>query len=192
MLDTLINFDRNFFLALNSLHAPWLDPVMFWVSGKLIWLPLYIALAVFLYRKFGTQSIFMILFAAILITLSDQLSVMLKNFFERERPCHDETIAFLVHTVNGKCGGKYGFVSSHAANTMAVFTYLLCLARNQNRAITLITAFWVALVGFSRIYMGVHYPADIMGGWIIGVISAGITYVIYRLIFDSPFMHLKK
>ncbi len=133
----------------------------------------------------------MVLFAALLILLSDQGSVLMKNSFERMRPCHDESLSFLVHTIKNKCGGKYGFVSSHAANTMAIFTYLMMITRNSNTTITGVLAAWVLLIGYCRVYMGVHFPADIVGGWIIGIIAAGITYVIYRLIFDSPLAHRK-
>ena len=191
MLEPLINFDRNLFMALNSMNTPFLDPVMWWIADKYIWIPLYVFLGVFLYRKFGKPSLFMMLFASILIIISDQFSVVLKNIFERERPCHDEILSLMVHTVNNKCGGKFGFVSSHAANTMAVFTYMLFLARNTNRNITIITAAWVLLVGYSRIYLGVHFPADIIGGWFIGIMSGFVTYVLYRFLFDSPMDDIK-
>ena len=192
MYETFVNFDRNLFMALNSMHSGFMDTIMWWAADRFIWIPFYILLAVFLYRKFGTQSIVMILFAAILITLSDQGSVLMKNLFERERPCHDETLSFLVHTVNDKCGGKYGFVSSHAANSMALFVYLLLLARNTNRTVTYATGAYVLLIGYCRIYLGVHFPADIVGGWLIGALAALITYIIYRLIFDSPRFDLKR
>jgi len=178
-------------MALNSMNTPFLDPVMWWIADKYIWIPLYVFLGVFLYRKFGKPSLFMMLFASILIIISDQFSVVLKNIFERERPCHDEILSLMVHTVNNKCGGKFGFVSSHAANTMAVFTYMLFLARNTNRNITIITAAWVLLVGYSRIYLGVHFPADIIGGWFIGIMSGFVTYVLYRFLFDSPMDDIK-
>jgi undecaprenyl-diphosphatase len=186
MIETLVNFDRNLFLILNGMHSTFMDAFMWWVADRFIWIPLYVMLAVFLVRKFGNQGYFMILFAALLIIISDQGSVLLKNSFERLRPCHDESLSFLVHTINDKCGGQFGFVSSHAANTMALFTYLLLLARNSSKWITGITAVWVVLVGYCRVYMGVHFPADIFGGWIIGVLAAGVTYIIYRLVFDSP------
>ncbi len=191
MLDTLINLDRNLFLAINGMHSAFTDQLMFWISDRFIWIPFYIVLAVFLFRKFGKHALYMVLFAAVFITMSDQLSVLFKNYFERERPCHDESIAFLVHTVNNKCGGKFGFVSSHAANVMAVFTWLLLLTKNKFRMLTWCTAIWVILVSYSRVYMGVHFPADIAGGWIVGALSALVTYIIYRLIFESPSMYMK-
>lgn len=192
MIETLVNFDRDLFLALNGMNSPFMDTVMFWIAGKFTWIPLYLLLAGFLIKKFQMQSLYMILFVVLLIVVSDQVSVLFKNNFERLRPCHDESLSFLVHTVQNKCGGKFGFVSSHAANTMALFTYILLIARNSNRWITGITLVWVLLVGYSRIYMGVHFPADILGGWIIGVFAAGFTYLIYRLVFDSPLKHFRK
>ena len=185
-METLINFDRNLFLILNGMHSDFMDIVMYWVAERFIWLPLYVFLAIFLVRKFGNQGYFMIVFTVLLILISDQGSVLIKYAFERLRPCHDESLAFLVHTVKNKCGGKFGFVSSHAANSMALFTYLWLLARNSNKWVTRITLLWLLLVGYCRVYMGVHFPADIAGGWIVGVIAAFITYIIYRLIFDSP------
>jgi undecaprenyl-diphosphatase len=192
MYETIVNFDRNLFSLINSMNSPLMDSVMWWIADKFIWIPLYLLLAFFLYRKFGKPSLFMILFVALLIVISDQTSVLIKNTFMRERPCHDEALSFMVHIVNNKCGGKFGFVSSHAANTMAVFTYLLLLARNSSKKVTIVTAIWVALVGYSRIYLGVHFPADIFGGWLVGIVSAFVTYIIYRLIFESPQSQLQQ
>jgi undecaprenyl-diphosphatase len=192
MYETLVNFDRDLFLIINGLHTEFLDSFMWWTAERFVWIPLYVLLIVFLYRKFGRQSLVMVFFSVLLILLSDQGSVLMKNTFERLRPCQDDSLSFLVHTVKNKCGGKYGFVSSHAANTMAVFVYMLLLARNSSKAITIITLLWVLLTGYNRVYMGVHFPADVAGGWIIGAAAACITYLIYRLIFVSPAEFLKK
>ena len=192
MIETLVNFDRSLFLALNGFNSPFMDKFMFWVSDTLIWIPLYIAIVVFLVRKFGFQALYMILFVILLVVISDQGSVLIKNSFERLRPCHDESLSFFVHTVQDKCGGQFGFVSSHAANTMALFVYIFLLIRNSNKWVSGILASWVVLVGYSRIYLGVHFPADIIGGWFVGIFAAGFTYLIYRLMFDSPLKYLKK
>ncbi len=191
MMETLVNFDRSLFLIINSMNSEFMDSVMWWVADRFFWLPLYVILAVFLVRKFGKQGFVMILFAAVLVILSDQGSVLVKNTFERLRPCKDESLSFLVHTVRNRCGGLYGFVSSHAANTMALFTYILLITRNSNKWVTYTTGCWVLLIGYCRVYLGVHFPADIIGGWMIGIIAAGITYMIYRLMFDSPLAYRK-
>nr|HMT30518.1 phosphatase PAP2 family protein [Bacteroidia bacterium] len=107
MIETLVNFDRDLFLALNGLNTPILDSVMFWIADKFIWIPLYLALMIFLVKKFKMQSLYMILFVILLIVASDQISVLIKNTFERLRPCHDESLSFMVHTVQNKCGGKF-------------------------------------------------------------------------------------
>lgn len=191
MLETLVNFDRNFFLFINSMHNSFLDVVMWWAADRFIWIPLYLILAIYIVRKYGKQGYILVLFGALLILMSDQGSVLVKNTFERLRPCHDESLSFMVHTLNNRCGGQFGFVSSHAANTMALFTYLLLIARNSNRWVTIVTGIWVFIVGYCRIYSGVHFPADIFGGWIVGVMAAFVTYIIYRLIFDSPLAYRK-
>jgi len=191
MLETLVNFDRSLFLFINSMNSEFMDSVMWWIADRFFWIPLYLGLAVFLVRKYGKQGYYMILFAALLIILSDQGSVLIKNIFERLRPCQDESLSFMVHTVRNRCGGMYGFVSSHAANTMGLFTYLMLITRNSNKWVTYITATWVLLIGYCRIYLGVHFPADVFGGWMVGIMSAGITYIIYRFIFDSPTTHIK-
>lgn len=186
MLETLINFDQGFFSLINGLNTPFVDSIMWWIADKYIWIPFYLFLVFFLYRTFGKQSLFMVLFALLLITLSDQGSVLIKNSVERLRPCHNELMAYTVHIVNNKCGGQFGFVSSHAANSMALFTYILLLTRNRNKKITWMLGIYVLLIGYCRIYLGAHYPLDIAGGWIIGIAAAFITYIIYRLVFHSP------
>jgi undecaprenyl-diphosphatase len=186
MYEALISFDRNLFLAMNGSWGPGMDSLMAWIADRFIWIPLYVILAILLFRKFGSHALYMILFAGVMIFLSDQGSVMFKNGFERLRPCHDETISMMVHTVGGHCGGKFGFVSSHAANTMGLFVYLMLLLRNSSRLVTVGMGCWVMLIGYCRIYLGVHFPADIIGGWLVGALAAFITYGAYRSLFPSP------
>ncbi len=185
-MDTLINLDHDLFRMINGAHCAFMDVIMWWAAAKITWMPLYAFLAWFLYSKFGNQSILMIVLAAVLITFSDQGSVLIKNTVMRDRPCHDPSLMFDVHTINNKCGGAWGFVSSHAANVMALFTYILLLTRNRFRYITWILAAYVLIVSYSRVYMGVHFPADIFGGWIIGILSALITVLIYVMISGPP------
>jgi len=186
MYEALVSFDRNLFLAMNGPMGSTMDWLMAWAADRFIWIPFYVFLATLLFRKYGMQALYMTLFAGVLILLSDQGSVLLKNGFMRLRPCHDDSLSIMVHTVGGYCGGKYGFVSSHAANTMGLFIYILLMLRSSNRWLLGGMICWVLLIGYCRIYLGAHFPADIIGGWIVGVFAALLTYGAYRSIFPSP------
>lgn len=171
--------DRTLFLFLNSVNSPFWDNVMWVISGKLTWLPLYLFILWLFIREYGRRTMIILLFVIIAITVSDQLSVhAFKEVFQRLRPCHEPDLEGLVHIVRGKCGGRYGFVSSHAANlfNMAVFSSLLI----RRRWFTVFMLFWAALVSYSRIYLGVHYPGDIVCGAMLGVLAGWLAWVAWR------------
>jgi undecaprenyl-diphosphatase len=177
MLETLNLWDTQLFLFLNGLHAPFLDRVMWFVSGKIQWLPLYLGILVLLIYRFRWRSLWILLGVAALITMSDQSSVHLfKNVFERLRPCHQYDLAGLVHLVNDYCGGSYGFVSSHASNSFAVAVFTGLFIRNRYYWTGML--FWAALIGYSRIYLGVHFPGDILGGALLGSLLAWGLYLL--------------
>ena len=181
MIEFLDNIDRNLFLFLNGLNSPFWDQVMWWISGRISWLPLYLIIIGWLIYRFKWKVILILFMVAVLITLSDQSSVHLfKELFHRPRPCHDPEISQVVHLVKGHCGGKYGFVSSHAANTFAMGTFTLLIIRKRFYSIIIIL--WAFLVSYSRIYLGVHYPGDILGGAAFGVILGFLIYRLYLLI----------
>lgn len=189
MLENFLNIDTQLFLYLNSLHNSFFDTVMWEISSKTFWVPFYMVLIFFVFRKYKWYGILALVAVGILITLSDQISVRgFKNVFERLRPCHNSQISDMVHTVNSKCGGKFGFVSSHAANTFALAVFLSLLFRKLWVGSLLI--FWAALVSYSRIYLGVHYPGDILGGAILGTIIAILVYWLFR--FSYKKLHKKK
>src|SRR5690606_33867094 len=176
------------FLALNRLNTEFMDSVMVFISGKLEWIPLYIVLLYFVYKKYGKHTWIILIGAALTVTLADQISVQLfKNVFERLRPCHNPDINEMVHIVNNKCGGQFGFVSSHATNTFAIATFLGLLLKGAKKKTTLVLLLiWATIVSYSRIYLGVHYPLDVLCGGILGV---GIGYFVYRL---SKYFILKR
>lgn len=179
-MEKLKSLDQALFLELNARHSPFWDAVMVLVSNKYVWFPFYlllIILLVYLYRRRGAL---MVLALGASVGLADFVSSgILKPFFGRLRPCHDELLGTTVNVIDG-CGGRFGFVSSHAANSfaIAVFVYLLLKPRQWVFKIALIL--WAALISYSRIYLGVHYPGDIMAGALIGILAAYLGYFIYQ------------
>jgi len=121
-------------------------------------------------KKYKKQTILILVLVAVMITLSDQITVFFKNYFERPRPCHDEVIGHLVHTVKGACGGAYGFMSGHAASSFALATFLIALIGDRFRYFKVFLILWAMLVAYSRVYLGVHYPADILCGALLGIL----------------------
>jgi undecaprenyl-diphosphatase len=171
-MEQLIEWDKALFLYLNSLHAPGLDPVMKVLTGKLFWIPLYAFLLYFLVRHFGKQSWVLLLGIVLTIVVADQVcSSLLKPLVARLRPTHEPTLAGMVHIVAGYRGGTYGFASSHAANTIGIATFFYLVFGRTHKWILLLFA-WAALVCYTRIYLGVHYPGDILGGAIVGTLAA--------------------
>lgn len=172
MIEWLENIDQKLFLFLNGLNAEWLDPVMTNVSGKLQWIPVYLLFIWLIHKYYGIKNtVFAVIVLVLLITIADNISVHLfKNVFQRYRPSHNLDIAHLVHTVDGYKGGKYGFISSHSANFFCMAAFLAPLLKPHIKKITLILFIWASVVAYSRIYLGVHYPSDILVGAILGSI----------------------
>lgn len=173
----LVRLDQQLLLYLNSLNSPFWDEVMYAISGKLIWIPLYLAILIFLGIRYKRKFFVIFLFIILGITVADQTSVHLfKNVFQRLRPCHEPALEGLVHLVKGECGGLYGFVSSHATNSFYVALFSLLFIRK--RWFTVMIIAWALVVGYSRIYLGVHYPGDVLCGSMLGAL---IGWGIYRL-----------
>jgi undecaprenyl-diphosphatase len=179
MLDTLQQFDTQVFLFLNGLNSPFWDPIMIFLSGKLTWLPLYLVIVFFMYKRFGWRLVWPLIAAALVVTLADQSSVHLfKNVFERLRPCHNPEIKDLIHLAAGRCGGRFGFVSSHAANSFGIAIFLSLLFKTRWFSVSILV--WALLVSYSRIYLGVHYPADIIVGGLLGTVCGiGVWNLLY-------------
>ena len=184
MLELLESADRNLTILINQGFNSWLDTLMIFWSGKLVWLPLYAALMMFLFGRFGPKHFpRILLLIGILILLSDQTaSALFKPLFQRLRPCHDPDLLPNLHLPDG-CGGQFGFASSHAANTMAlaVFFFLLpVFARSGWIAVALLV--WAIFTGWSRIYLGAHFAGDIIAGYAIGAFWASILHFAARRI----------
>ena len=184
MLEQLLHIDTEILLAINGWHAPWADTLMWIVSAKTTWIPLYlllIGLLVWRYRQPAPTPIkwlqkvpacvVMIVVIALAVGAADFIaSGILKDWVARPRPSRVPELEGVLHLVNGYKSGQYGFVSSHAANTMAVALLFSLIWRNKIATVGLML--WVAANCYSRMYLGVHYPTDILGGLIVGSLVA--------------------
>jgi len=176
MLEKILELDTSLFLFLNSLHSSTFDVLMWHISGKFEWFPLYLIIIYFIFKKFKLKGFVPLIFLILAISISDLISVNLfKDVFQRLRPSQTPELSNIIHLVNNYKGGKFGFVSSHAANSFAIATFTLLLFKNKKYTYFII--FWAILVSYSRIYLGVHYPLDIICGALLGIIVAKILYL---------------
>jgi undecaprenyl-diphosphatase len=171
IINTLNRWDTSLFLFLNGDHGDFWDFIMWWASDKFIWIPLYALFLFALWKQYKKNTWLIIVFVALLIFLSDQISVhFFKDVFQRLRPCHQPELDGMVHIVNNKCGGQYGFYSSHASNIFALATFVLSLMKRKNLFFTFLILLWAAVIAYSRVYLGVHYPGDVLAGALAGSI----------------------
>ncbi|MDO9152893.1 MAG: phosphatase PAP2 family protein [Paludibacter sp.] len=179
LLELILSWDTHLFLLINGLHNAYFDKFMFVFSSKWVWIPFYLAVIFEIYKYKKNESVWLILALVLCVVLTDQISSsLIKDTVQRLRPSQDTSLDCVIHIVNGYKGGKFGFVSSHAANTFG-FALLSSLIF-RNKTYTFIVFSWAAITAYSRIYLGVHYPGDIIGGIILGVFTALFCYGIIR------------
>lgn len=192
MIDKLIHIDTEILLAINGWHAPWADTLMWIISAKATWIPLYvllIGLLIWRYRQPVPTAVkwlqrvpacvVMIVVIALAVGAADFIaSGILKEWVARPRPTRVPELEGVLHLVNGYKSGRYGFVSSHAANTMACGLLFSLIWRKKIATCGLML--WVAANCYSRMYLGVHYPLDILGGLTVGALVAVGAFALLR------------
>ena len=189
LLHQLLEFDKNLLLCLNSYHSPLWDNFFLIITNTTVWIPLCLTLAYVFVKNHSVRGVWFVVFIAILIVLCDQISSgLFKPFFERLRPSREPFLRDIVHIVGNKRGGMYSFVSSHATNSFGLATFLSLVFRNRWFNVTIF--FWATVFSYSRIYLGLHYPGDIIGGAILGISLVGVVYTLFinllpRFIFIS-------
>ncbi|PKP51730.1 MAG: phosphatase PAP2 family protein [Bacteroidetes bacterium HGW-Bacteroidetes-12] len=175
-MQQLIDIDVQLFLFLNGIHSPFFDVVFSYITSKTFWYPFYLLLFIVGASKLKWKMIYILIAVIILIVLSDQASVQLfKEVFQRLRPCHNPQIAELVHLVDG-CGGKYGFISSHATNTFALALFMGLVLNKHIPFIFIGLLCWAIVVSYSRVYVGVHYVSDIFVGALLGMLIGWLVF----------------
>lgn len=178
-LQGAIDADTNLFLFINRMHNTFFDYFMNTYSGKLVWIPMYAAILYVMLRNFSWKvTLLCAIGVALTITFADQVcATWIRPYVERMRPSNlNNPLSEMVHIVNGYRGGRYGFPSCHAANTFGLAFYLFFVFRR--RWLTIYMMAWALLTCYSRVYLGVHYPGDLLTGAVVGTIGA---YLMYRL-----------
>jgi undecaprenyl-diphosphatase len=176
MIETINYWDEKVFLWLNSFHLEALNPIVLQLTQTITWIPLYVLLLYLIYRIDFKNTLWILGGVMLTILLADQVSSgLMKPYFERLRPCHDPRWEGMMH-VYGRCGGLYGFVSSHAANTFGLATFLTLKLGRKQKAIAWLFLY-AFVVSYTRIYLGVHYPLDLFFGALVGVLAAFFSWL---------------
>ena len=181
-VDILREADRHILLAINRAHTPALDALMGFASDRDVWFPAYGLLFLGLIYWFRRRAGLLLPLLLLAVSLADSItSRLFKPFFARLRPCHSPDLAALLHLPAG-CGGQFGFLSSHAANTMAlaVFLALVLPGGRALRVFKILIFGWATLLSYSRIYLGAHYLSDVLGGAAVGALLAWAAATAYR------------
>lgn len=178
----IIYWDEQLFLFLNSLGDPKWDGFWMFVTNKISWIPLYLVMAIFIFKKFGAKKLLITLvLVGLMILFTDQISKFYKDILvQRLRPCNNIDLIPYMRLVKDTCGGRYGFFSGHATNHFAVAIFVGLIFK-QSKWVLSILLIWALIIAFSRIYIGVHYPLDVLSGTLIGVLFGLLFYRFWQM-----------
>ncbi len=180
MIEQLVQLDTELFLYLNNLGNTSWDGFWMFYTTKFNWIPFYAVLAYLMYKRLNTKMFLLtLLVIALMITFTDQITnVFKKVLVMRLRPCHNDEIQGMFRLVKEYCGGRYGYFSGHASNSMAIAVFTSLMLRAKYKYLPYLMIVWALAMGYSRIYIGVHYPLDVLSGMLFGALSG---FVFYRL-----------
>ncbi len=183
MLEKLIQLDKQLFIFLNGLGSSTFDALWLIITKQAYWMPIFLFLLYLVYKKIGTrQTLILLLFVAVLVAFTDQITNLFKNHFQRLRPCNDTSINTIIRVVKGS--NSYSFFSGHAANTSAVAMFLFLNFRKKYKYFGVIFI-WPLIFAYSRIYLGLHFPVDILTGYFFGTTFGFLMFKVYRKIIVS-------
>ena len=181
MLDRIKQIDTELLIFLNNLGNKSWDPIWVSITDKFTFLPLFILIIFFLFKKNGTKGLLVILlFISVLILFTDQFTNVVKDFTQRLRPCRLDELQGLLRDIDIRCG-KYGFFSAHAANSISVTIFIInCVDKSVKKILKPVLILWVMIFSYSRIYLGVHYPLDTIFGLSFGIFSGFLFKYLYN------------
>ncbi len=180
-MEILLQWDKQITLFLNSFHSDFPDEIMFALTKIKWWIPLFVCWLWTFYKNTLSSTLLLrfLLGTATLIFLTDRISAgIFKPFFERLRPCNDPDIGTQIHIVKGYCSTAFSFVSSHATNSFGIAVWIALHKKYFGKAVVISAFLWSLFFSYTRIYLGVHFVGDILGGFLLG---AGIAFVFYRI-----------
>ena len=178
MLEKIISLDKQLLVYLNGLGSEKFDGFWLFITKQSNWIPFFLVLLYLVYKKLGPkQTGILILFIAVLLTINNGITEAFKANFQRVRPCNSLDIKYIIRNI--KPSDTFSFFSGHSSNTMAVFVFLYCIFKKHYKYFGFVIL-WPFVFSYSRIYLGLHYPTDILAGYTCGIIMGFLTYKFYQ------------